>query len=290
MSIIKLKTLGKFQISYKNRNVTQFSTCFVEELCAFLLIYSNQPHHRLKIIYTIWPDVDEEKGRGRLNTTLWRMKKALATLGLSAEKMLHTTRDWITLQPEHPLEVDIDIIQSLTNNIDWENKKQTNTADIIHIIDLYTGEFLEGFYSPWCLQLREKYERVYLRLLGQLMHRQIANEAYADAVQIGHHILSLDSLREDVHRAIMYCYFQRNQFARVIKQYKICEQLLWKEFKIAPSDGTRELFHQAFMKQITAQAKSLNPHQLPLQDVNQALYNYHQASQNLLSLLEKHKI
>src|SRR2546423_10000197 len=51
------------------------------EAFAFLAFNANKPIHRTTLSNMVWADHDERRSRANLNTALWRINRALATVG-----------------------------------------------------------------------------------------------------------------------------------------------------------------------------------------------------------------
>jgi DNA-binding SARP family transcriptional activator len=114
--------------------------------------------------------------------------------------------------------------------------------------DLCDGELLEEIYSDWCLIERERLARLRLYGLGQLAACYMEQEAYDEAIEVCQRILDLDSLREEVHRALMICYAETGRRGDGIRQFQQCANLLLDELGIFPLPETIDIYKSMISK------------------------------------------
>jgi DNA-binding SARP family transcriptional activator len=154
-------------------------------------------------------------------------------------------------------------------------------------INLYQGVFCDGIYAEWCLLERERLERRYLRALGQLMSLLIERGEYQEAVDRGRDILQLDPLREEVHRAMMRCFWRMGRRAEGVRQFITCARLLQRELQILPMPETIDLYRGMVEDKIGDLQRAdlaLNGENLEIQ---RAFADFLVAAERLSSLLDQ---
>ena len=239
---LTVNAFGKLRLEHDGYVVSAFPTRQVEELFAFLLVNPQTEHSREKIINLLWPELPASSGRGRLSTVLWRLRTLFQQLAIPVEDYLQATRDWIAFVPTQPLNLDLLLFRShlaaaATATSDTELERALERA-----IDIYRGDLFEGLYADWCLNEREYLARQHLRAMGQLMACLMRQKRHDEALALGTEILHRDPLREEVHRAMMHCYWQNGQFAQAARQFQDCTQLLLREMQISPMPETVILY------------------------------------------------
>jgi DNA-binding SARP family transcriptional activator len=290
MTHLQIKAFGKLQLQHGEQTVTTFPTHHVEELLGFLLLHPGRKHSRLKLIDLLWTDCAEQQGRGRLNTAVWRLRLVFEALSCATEDILLTTRDWISFQPPPSMQADFEAFQRYEHQARHEEDLSQREIWLRQAAALYQGEFCEGIYADWCLLERERLARLHLRTLGQLMHCYMQRRAYEEAVEIGQHILQVDPLREEVHRALMRCYRQLGRYTRAVRQFHACSRLLHNELQISPMPATIALFTQISAERssgITQSEKAVWPLAAELQE---AVFQLQTASKHLDQLLVKYEL
>lgn len=243
---IQITTLGKLQLRNHAHNIDfgSFPTRQVEELLIYLMLNPCLRHSRLKLIHLLWPDCSEKTGRGRLNTTLWRLRNVFKYLEIPPENIITTTKTWVCLTPTELIQTDFETFQSHEKKARLASEPYQKERYIQMALNLYQGEFCEGIYAEWCLSERERLAQTHIRLLSQFMNLCLDHLNFERAAAIGKKILDVDPLREEVHRTVMYCFSRLGWYAKAVQQYHICLRLLRTELDVDPMTETQILFNQ----------------------------------------------
>jgi DNA-binding SARP family transcriptional activator len=215
-------------------------------LLAFLLLHRQRSHRREVLAGLFWGDRPESQARRCLNTALWRLRNILEPEGVPSGTYLLADRigeigfNWSSDYWLDTAVFEDQVDRVLDRPVDDLSSDDVDRTDAV--LDLCTGEFLEGIFDDWALQERERLRNLYLRALRWLMrcHRQQGN--LAGSLACGQRILACDPLREDVHREMMRLYRDSGQRAQALRQYEICRQQLAKEMGIEPMPETQFLF------------------------------------------------
>lgn len=290
MTHVAVFTLGKLYLRAGQQCIASFPTRQVEELFAYLLLYPDVAHSREKLIELLWPFEEGEGSRGRFSTVLWRLRSTLDTFDDLAARCLVVTRTTVTLQRKAGLDVDFVAFEQALQQANREEQADAIERQLRCALELYLGDLFEGIYADWCLLERERLARLYLRGMGQLMAHLIQRHAYDEAVVLGERILQRDCLREEVHRALMYCHWQMQDWSAAALQFQQCAQLLQNELHVAPMPETVSLYQQivADRVQYTPATAANNP--LHQEQVMQALAEFQIAAAKLNRLLSSDKI
>ncbi len=281
-STIYFQAFGKLKLQVKGNWITHFPTRQVEELTGYLLLHQNKEHCREKLATILWPDHAPDKGRACLSTALWRLRCLFKQAGFPPENLIYTTRNTITLALTESAVLDTIHFESLIS------QGKTNPDDSCQLlqqaITLYQGDFCQGIYADWCLIERERLARQHLWALGRLMIHQTNAKQYRQALEIGHCLLSHDPLREDVHRALMYCHQKLGQDGQAIQQFQNCASLLQKELGIIPLPETVALYQQILTNRLHAvHSQQTHPKSCELDN---AFADFLRASARLANLIE----
>jgi len=278
MALLRIQAFGKLQVQYQDKVITSFPTRHAEELFAYLLLHQETEHHREKLIELLWPDGSPDNARGRLSTTLWRLRLVFDALGLDTAVSLPTSRDWIAFTPTRPFTFDVtqfnDVLAQAALAPDDRREQCWETA-----VSLYHGDLFDGLYADWILTAREQYARRCLRAWGDLMAAYLARHAYSEALACGQTILAADPLREEVHRALMLCYWRIGQPGQAIQQFHHCARLLLEELHILPLPETRTLYQQLLEERLQ------HPHTANDPAIHAAYQDFLRAGDHLNSLL-----
>ncbi|MCI0396442.1 MAG: hypothetical protein L0332_19515 [Chloroflexi bacterium] len=244
MALLQVYAFGKLRLQYGDELCDVFPTHHVAELLGYLLLNQARPHSRETLIEILWPENPPAAGRASLSTALWRLRRVFDGVGAPADAFLHATREWICFEPGRPMRFDLADFEGYLARAEETGDAAAREQLLQAAAGVYQGRLYEGLYADWCLLERERLERRYLRALGQLMAGAIQRQTYQEAAEMGQAILRRDPLREEVHRALMRCYWQMGNNTGAIRQFQACARLLQEELQILPMAETIALYQQ----------------------------------------------
>lgn len=214
----------------------------------------------------LWPDLDHKHGRSALRSTLHSLTAPIPF------EWIKVDRESLALDQDS-IWVDVNAFRSLLS----ETSSHGHTIDMAcdqcaqlyqQAIDLYRGDFLEGFnlsdsleFDEWQRTQREWLHREYASL-----HRRLS-DYYEDAGQYDRAItyaqawLNTDAFHEPAHRQLMRLYAASGQRSEAMRQYKQCVEMLDTEFASPPEVETIQL-HEAIQNNrfsISHRAEPRNP-------------------------------
>ncbi|MFN2189369.1 MAG: BTAD domain-containing putative transcriptional regulator, partial [Candidatus Promineifilaceae bacterium] len=278
------QVLGKLRLWHGETIIDRFPTRRVEELLAFLLSNQQREHTREQLIEILWPEFTLSNGRASLSTALWRMNTVFRSMGLPPDRYVNSSRDWISLTPTHPFKIDSVEFETFVDQAEQEQEREKRLVLLGQAVRVYKGVFCEGIYSEWCLIERERLERRYLWARGVLMADEINRGAYEKAILHGEAIIDADPLREEVHRALMLCYWKMGNSARAMRQFQICANLLQEELGIYPLPETISLYGEIVESRLGA-AVDLSDQSAYGQQIQKAYRSFQSAASQLEKLL-----
>jgi DNA-binding SARP family transcriptional activator len=198
---------------------------------------------------------------------------------LETAVLLPTTRDWIAFSPTSPFSCDLsEFVAALAQAAQTDSA--TRERCLQTAVALYRGDLCDGLYADWVLSAREQLARQQLQALGELMATCLARQAYAEAATYGQTILAADPLREEVHRALMLCYWRLDQPSQAIQQFHHCASLLLDELHILPLPETRALYQQILEERLPQAPAGTSP------TLHAAYHEFLRAGDRLNTLLD----
>jgi DNA-binding SARP family transcriptional activator len=248
MSILRISLFGNVTITHQGLPAEVKVTHTVQALLAYLLLHRQRYHHREVLVNLFWGDYPEERARSCLSTALWRLRRALEPPGIPQGAYLLTTSAgeigfnrnsdyWLDAAHfEEPIE------QLLKQPARVLAASEAQVLE--HALHYYIGELLEGFFDDWIIRERERLRLLYLSGLAHLMRYYQQHEAYEQSLACGQQILTLDPLREEIHREMIQLYLASGQRALAARQYEACREILAAELGIPPMAETQALYHQ----------------------------------------------
>lgn len=214
-------------------------------LLAYLIIYRERIHPRESLAETFWSEHNRAQSRKCLNTALWRLRSLLIDSQVSDSLILSTPDGGVFLNCARPHWFDVEEFETEARLLLRTPPDQASVEQINRLraaCRLYRGDLLEGFYEDWILRERERLRQMYLASQVYTLQYYRLHEDFAEGISTAQDILSVEPLREDVHRMLMQLYARSGQRAQVIQQYRRCEEFLRDELGVEPMPETTLLY------------------------------------------------
>jgi predicted ATPase/DNA-binding SARP family transcriptional activator len=204
-------------------------------------------HSRAALAALLWPESDARRSQSAMRSALSSLRRALDGAWLVAD------HEAVGLDGSHRQSVDVvrfrDLLQRcrvhshLADETCVECTRLLTTA-----VALYEGDFMSGFalrdspqFDDWqCLQA----EAVRRELAGALARLAEGHAAWGDVergITYAKRWLTLNSLDERAHRALMRLYAGSGQQAAALAQYETCQRTLREQLSVSPSPETMDL-------------------------------------------------
>jgi DNA-binding SARP family transcriptional activator len=217
-------------------------------LLGFLVIHRHRTHQREVLASILWEEVDEARARHRINTALWRLRRALAAPDAKADECIVSEPGGsVGFDPRACRWLDVatfeDTIAQVTRAAPGV-PGEPEVAALERALDLYAGDLLPGCYDEWVMPERRRLETLFVGALEWLMRDHERRGRIESGIGAGLRLLRHDPLREDVHRYVMRLYASAGQRQLAIRQYDYCRDLLATELDISPMPETEALHRQ----------------------------------------------
>lgn len=249
MAKLELFVLGAPRIDLDSQTVTGFHTRKDQALLVYLAV-TGTPHSRESLAALFWSELPEENARRNLRNALSHLQKAIGPQWLITER-------GVALTPKQPWSVDVHTLRttlkSVTANGEWgAGQRAPQQVDALqHALQLYRGEFLQGFhvhgaahFEEWVLAQREELRLLTLRGLETMVEQYLAQGAYEQGLATVRRLLQVEPWSESAHRQLMILLAASGQRAQALRQYEICRQILADELGAAPMAETTALYRQ----------------------------------------------
>lgn len=248
MGILQITLFGGVHVTHNNWQTEVMLTRESQALLAYLLLQRHRLHARDVLAGNFWGEQSQEKARGSLNTALWKLKKVLEPEGIpSGIYLKNCCPGDIGFNQASNYWLDIEVFEREVNQVlscNFQTVEYPQAASLDSALKLYQGELLEGFYDNWVLWERERLRTLYLKGLIYLLQYYRFHGRYENAIDYGQKILSLDPMREEIHREMMWLYLQNGERALALRQYEICRSTLAENYDISPMEETQALYIQ----------------------------------------------
>ena len=244
MAALHIQLFGAVQIWHARMALDVRLTHAVQALLAWFLLHRGKVHSRERLAGLFWGDQSEARGRSCLSTALWRIRQVLEPAGVPRGTYLIAQPDVVGFNcaSDHWLDVaafEEGVGRHLSPSAGIDRARDWSGAE--EAVACYTGDLLEGFYDDWALRERERLRMLYLDCLATLLRRHSETGALERALRCGQQILTLDPLREDIHREMIRLHMRNGHRALARQQYECCRAALEVELGVEPMEETRAL-------------------------------------------------
>lgn len=238
MPTFELNLLGGFDLRDPTGNPVPLTSKKARALLAYLAMSATPTVPRPKIAALLWGDRGDEQARGSLRQTLSLLRKAF---GDPAGEIVISAPEGLAINKEK-LRIDVTGFEAEASG---SRREQLERA-----MALYRGPLLDGVevrdavFEDWLRDERERLAEIAARAalaLFELCETAGDDEA---ALSLTGKLLTIDPMREDVHRAAMRLHQKRGRWNEALRQYQECETVLDAELGIAPQDETRALYEE----------------------------------------------
>lgn len=235
MSDLSLRLLGAPEVMRNGEPVNGFRSLKTRALLFYVAV-NGRPTARTKLAGLFWGDLPDANASANLRKTLTNLRHL-------AGPHLTITRENVGLNEVNPLWLDVTEFEVALQS---EDPSRWETA-----VSLYRDDFLEGFYvagaqefETWLLEERHRLRERLLLALHNLAQHYADRRQYTQAIQHVQRLLTLEPLRENVHRLLMALFAQSGQRTRALAQYEACAQILAEELDTEPDPKTTDLFNR----------------------------------------------
>ena len=210
MSTLNISMLGRMKVSAQEDHSEIRMTHVVQELLSYLVFNRGRSISRELLADLLWGKYEPKHARDSLNTAIWRLRKLFQNSQINDKNYIATSVDNVCFISSGDFYLDIAEYETLWDRIRVNSKElSTQTVrDLNRIIELYKGDLLEGLFIDWVLTERERLRLIYLSCLAELMDFYHSQNAPEKAMEYAQKILTVDPLREDIHREVMQFYLE----------------------------------------------------------------------------------
>jgi DNA-binding SARP family transcriptional activator len=232
VTTLEIKLLGTPQLTLDSRAITGLR----RKNRALLYLLAAQSHSlsREYLLDFFWPDSERPLAQKVLRTMLYDLHKMLG-------EAMRVEPESIALGPGTV--VDLQVFSTALKS------PAPTLPGLEKALDLYRGDFLDGFSLPdasqfddWAAGERERIRLMATQGWASLAHLYESHGDLSRALDAGRRALKFDPLQEDLQRDIMRLLYKNGDRTGMIRQYETLCSLLDEELGVPPMPETRALY------------------------------------------------
>ena len=248
--LLRVAVLGPPEVTHIGIRLT-FSLRKAQALLLYLAVEKGL-HSRSKLATLLWPDSETHTARSALRNAVALLLNLFDTSAAAGSPSpLLIQQDFLGLNPQVPLELDLDIVEQAWKEalrfspVPPETLRTSLVAQVQHALSLARGSFLDGFwlrdetpFDRWVQQQQQQWQmRLYL-LCDRLSVWQEAVGELAQSQATLTRWLELDPLAEEAYRRLMQIHLAQDEATAALQVYATCQAHLAEELQIEPSVDT----------------------------------------------------
>ncbi len=272
MSRMELRFLGPFHAILAGEPITGFESAKVRALLAYLAVESGRPYRREALAELLWPGWPQQSAMSNLRYALADLRKNIGDRE-AQPPFLIISRESLQFNRESDAWVDVAEFEHSALSIQHSaiNNHKSEISNLKSAIDLYRGEFLEGFsvadspaFEQWVLARREGLQRLALGALGTLVEAYQQEGEFQAALPYARRQVELAPWHEPGQQQLMRLLALSGQRSAALAQYEACRKALAEELSVDPSAETRRLYEAIREENMEGVAKWQEAKAIPL--------------------------
>jgi len=225
----------EFTVLYNDEPI-KWKTAKVKELFAFFITNIHTYMNRDVIINSLWPELDYNKAKILLHTTISHLRKALDSLGFNEALKFSNQSYMLAINDFYcdalKVEQAINKLHDIASYID----------EIEHAIHLYTGMYMEQNGYVWAEKKRQAINQSMLLLIQKVIDYYTSmNDSYK-LIQYLQIFLRYDPYSEHALKQLMLQYMGIGNRGEAVRIYQEFASLLNVELGISPDKSTIALY------------------------------------------------
>jgi DNA-binding SARP family transcriptional activator len=202
-----------------------------------LLLVSDGPVDRHRLAEVVGPNGTEEVVRKRINTAVWRLRRVLEPPGVAGHSVVATVSSGLALRCQ--AWVDVREFESACAHLPDPRQWDLAVATVVtRGLQLYQGEFLDGFESEWALAERGRLADTHLSALVRLAQWHRLRGETHQVIDLARRAVDLEPMLEEVHGLLMRAYVDAGLPELAARQLDRCRTILHTELGVEPTPET----------------------------------------------------
>ncbi len=240
---LHIQALGEPCVMIDGVPVTHWHLARSMELCFFFLEHQ-RPIRKEQLIEALWSE-EEEYVDQKVRSTLHYLRKALGGSCLISRGGVYAL-DLSTLYGDD-IWYDVTVFQDHHTRAQ-EALKATDSEQaeehLLAMTELYQGDYVQSFYSDWCIPRRDELRQWYMDARRELARMNWKKEYYEECMVHWQQLLAIDPCVEEAHFGLMRCYIRLGKRNLAARQYQRCSEVLQRELALSPGPALQKLYQQ----------------------------------------------
>jgi len=247
---LRARFFGHFELLYGDEGVDLGRNVKALAILKYLLSHLQRPVSQDYLMDWLWPESDPRRARWSLNSAVHALRKLLKDELPTAPSSKYVLFDkgYYRFDPSVQLWTDTEEFRTLYERgrrLERTRRIPEAVAEYEEAIELYRGDYLiEDLYEDWTMVEREWFTDAYMDMLERLADYYKGTQRYQDSIRTCYRLLEKDYYHEESHRLLMECQARLGLRGRALRQYRLLEGMLKRDWETAPQPETRNLYQR----------------------------------------------
>lgn len=244
---ISIYALGEPTVLIDHTPITHWRMARAMELYFFLL-ESKQPLRKDQIITALWQEAEDiERINQTFRSTVYYLRQVIGEACIVQRSGLYR----LDLRGEFWYDVSAFEEQQRIAKVALEEGDEEGAMQAFqNMVDLYRGDYVQPFYSDWCIWRRDGLRKALIDAHQQLALITWNREAWDESRLHWQHVLAIDPCMEAAHYGIMRCYIRQGKRDLALRQYQRCSAELYEQLKVKPGAALQKLYQRLTNSQL----------------------------------------
>ena len=233
---LEIRLLGGLRVRRSDGTpvaLAEWRTGKTADLLRLLALSVEQPVRCETLLDSLWPDVDDKRGRASLRTAVSQIRRILGTDCIERRlDGLVLTNAWVDVEAIRVIAAEVSACRRAGDHGRAVSMARAG-------IGLWLGDFTaHDSDADWAREAREATAVLRRKLLADAAESAVAVAWVREAIHLGQLAIESDPFCEQAHRALMLAYAGLGETARSVEVFADLRQRLSEEFGMDPSRQT----------------------------------------------------
>ena len=237
---------GRFELLCNGEAISLGRNQKALALLKYLLANRSHPVSQDYLMGWLWPESNLKKARWSLNSAIYTLRKILGDCAATYTNYVLLDEGYYRLCPTLRVSTDTDEFYARYERgrrLEKAGRMSEAAGEYEGAAGLYRDVYLvEDLYEDWTMIERERLANVYMDMLDRLAAYYKEAGQYRESISTCYRVLDKDRCHEDSYRLLIECYVRLGLWGEALRQYRLCEGILAREFGVDPSPNTQALY------------------------------------------------
>ncbi|MDR3589079.1 MAG: BTAD domain-containing putative transcriptional regulator [Negativicutes bacterium] len=240
---LQVVTFGPFQAFLRDAedSAVFWRTKKTHDLLAYL-VHQQEPATKERILRDLWPDIDSEKAEVIFHTTMYNLRRGLASL--NCKNLIRYSNKRYQLQPGAFSSERQQFQELLAMGMRAGVSGEKTAALLEKAVALYRGDYLEDIDYTWVIPYRENLKQAHIEARLNLARYYQEKQDYRQAMAHLLIIETYDPFMEEAHALLMKTYAGQRDRQALDRHYKKVVSVFKRELGLPPSPALNSLYRK----------------------------------------------